>query len=706
MTIRAKESAEWSKALLEDVSCKHLIHILNYVNFKRGCVVVNLKNLENGNRLSLRATPEPCANDTARLAWSETVPANMDATTYELVDFLIDRGSRVVIVGGQAMDMNASGTTVVLPERSHTTSRRQTERFSSALVHATLCRNESEATGLLQDFGGGCLKVRFTANKAGFILKQRGKSPLHIVLKSAETTVYNGKGTIKRRITNGENIDFVVALTAINDEKPSGGQEVTLGRDLVATCRHPLSDRIIRLSLAKASYNSFIVSEYPEHVTLFPGLIIPEMRIDFGAGDYAECTAQVMSGEAGTWRVSILDMPIVSQRKLFSFIEKETGMRSGVSAAIDPEDLVEFFFEAGFMYPKKYASVANSREHLKEILSRLYIDTPSVAQHFVQYNRGIMEAHIAMVRFYERSWVVHHHTAIGGAGAGSTVLSQIFRYIHSYGALPSTGMTYLMTYYRPENRFPDRVLGGFSRFLDKPRLCSVDSFAYLHLHFDGSGRRTHDDREWQLEPANHEDLLELEAFYDGVSGGLSVKAFGLEPTRRDLEMIDLDAEFAKAGLRRRKSFFSLKRRGRLKAVMMALDSDSGLNMSNLMKCIHIFVIDREGLPFDQLVNQLNELSFLYEEREIPILLFPSSYVSDQGVVPEKVYDLLIFDASIVKQFIQFVERLTNRAVRRRYGVVTPGQEGDTSEKCQQGTIPNGARGGIPPSGTENKARDC
>jgi hypothetical protein len=291
-----------------------------------------------------------------------------------------------------------------------------------------------------------------------------------------------------------------------------------------------------------------------------------------------------------------------------------------------------------------------------------------------------MEAHIAMVRFYERSWVVHHHTAIGGAGAGSAVLSQVFRYIQSYSALPSTGMDYLMTYYRPENRFPDRVLGGFARFLDSPRLCSVDPFAYLHLHFDRSGTETRGEREWQLEPATREDLLRLETFYDGVSGGLTVKAFGLEATRQGQDTVDLDAEFEKVGLRRRKYLFSLRSEGRLKAVMMALDSDVRLNMSNLMKCIHVFVIDKEGLPFDQLVKRLNGLSSLYDEQEIPILIFPPSYVSDQRVLPEKIYDLLVFDALVVKQFIEFVERLTNRAARRRYGIVSSGRAGGPREQ--------------------------
>jgi hypothetical protein len=677
MTIGAPEPAELRGVVLENISRKHLVNILNHVNFKGGQVFVNLKKPEGVDEVSLRATPQPCVDDTVRLLWIDVVPESAGGVVHQTAEFLVDRGSRVVVANGQVVAADRSSITLVLPDRCYATSRRRMERFGSAAVNVLLGRGMLKATGMLLDFGGGCLRVRLSARDGGLADKS-DLAALQIALTTAGSVVYEGQGTVKRLIVNGENVDLVVALVTPTGEELLNEPDVTPVRDLVATCRHPLSDRIVRLRVVKASCNSFIVNEQPAQSTLFAGLIIPEMKIDFGTGDCANCTAKITSGEADTWHVSILDMPVLDQRKLFSFIEKETGRRSAVSAAIDPDDLIEFFFEAGFIYPKKYVRVAQSRQHLRELLSHLYIDNLSIAQHFVQYDRGVIEAHIAMVRFYERSWVVHHHTAIGGMGAGSAVLSQIFRYIHGYSALPSTGMDYLMTYYRPENRFPNKVLGGFARLLRTPSLCSVDAFAYLHLHFSEDGDEAEIDKRWRLEPATRRDLLELDTFYKGESGGLTVKAFGLEAVDLEKKTIDLDAEFEKAGLRRRKSLFSLKSQGKPKAIIMALDSDDGLNMSNLMKCAHVFVIDQENMPFDQLMAGLGGLSMVYDEPEIPILIFPSSYVSDQGITPEKVYDLLIFDASIVKQFIEFVERLTNRAVRRKSGPITSVQEGETS----------------------------
>ena len=675
----AKETGADSNILNERISSKHLINILNYVNFKGDSVVVNLRRIQDGSMFSLKATPEPCSGDTINLTWSLKPPANID-TVYEYTNFFVDKGSRVVVVGGELTNISSSGVTVLLPEHSYATSRRRIERFSSVPVKATLSRNGSEETGLLRDFSGAFLKVRFDACTTTFVADRKNKAPLQLVLCSRETTVYDGKGVIKRRIANAGKVDLVIELVSATQDKPDSFQGVVLSPALIAICRHPLSGRIVRLHVAKASYGTFVVNENPEHATLFQGLIIPDMRIDFGAGDSARCTAQVVGGESGTWFMSVLDMPILDQRKLFSFIENETGMSSGVSTVIDPEDLLEFFFEVGFIYPKKYAGLTNSRGRLKEILSRLYIDTPSISQHFVRYDKGVIQAHICMVRFYERAWVVHHHTAIGGWGAGSAVLTQIFRYIHNYSALPSSGMDYVMTYYRPENRFPDRVLGGLVRLLATPSLCWIDPFAYLHLRFDRSVKESHDDWKWQFEPVSRNDLLELEAFYKSVSGGLTLKAFGLEAADLERETVNLDLEFEKAGLRRRKSFFALRSEGRLKAVVMSLDSDVGLNMSNLMKSMHVFVLGKQGLPFDFLIRQLNRLSCLYDELEIPILLFPSSYVTDQGVIPEKTYNLLTFSVSVGEQFVQFVERMTKRTVRRMHGVPKEGQDGEANEK--------------------------
>jgi hypothetical protein len=678
MTIQTEPQTARGSEYIGTVSRKQLSNILNYLNFRDGWVVVNLHGSFGQGNISLRATPDPSVSEIVRLAWSEPPPRGIDGGAYQFTDFLIDRGSRVIAVPGHATVIDHTGISVVLPDRCQATSKRTAERFAAALVRAVLSTGNLQVSGFLQDFGGGHLRIRFARQDMDFVATWSDLPTRQVSLFSKETTLYQGECTVRRRIEAGESTDFVVSLIPPPEEIRVGLQTKTIGRDLLATCRHPLSDRIVRLRLAMLSYNSFVAHEHPEHVTFFRGLVIPRVKIDFGAGDCAECVAQVVGGEGGAWALSILDMAILHQRKVFSFVENETGKGSGVSTEIDPDDLVELLFESGFIYPKKYAGLAYHKERLRGILSKLYIDMPSVAQHFVQYNDGNMWAHIAMVRFYERSWVIHHHTATGGIGGGSMVLAQICRYIQSYGALPSTGMDYLIAYYRPENRFPDRVLGGLSRFLNRPKLSSVDAFAYLHLRFDRTQYESHSESNWQFQPASSSDLNELERFYDKASGGLAIKALGLEPHATEREMIDLDSEFAKANLRRRKSLFALKCDGSLKALIMAVDSDDGLNMSNLMKCVHAFVTDEENLPFEELVKHLNGLSSFYQEKEMPLLLFPSSYARNQSASLERVYNLLVFHVSVANQFGEFVGRLTNRTIRRSHDSGISNSKGELS----------------------------
>jgi len=52
-----KETGADSNILNERISSKHLVNILNYVNFKGDSVVVNLRRIQDGSMLSLKATP-------------------------------------------------------------------------------------------------------------------------------------------------------------------------------------------------------------------------------------------------------------------------------------------------------------------------------------------------------------------------------------------------------------------------------------------------------------------------------------------------------------------------------------------------------------------------------------------------------------------------------------------------------------------------
>ena len=201
------------------------------------------------------------------------------------------------------------------------------------------------------------------------------------------------------------------------------------------------------------------------------------------------------------------------------------------------------------------------------------------------------------------------------------------------------------------------MFGEFARMLSNRKWCSVDSFAFAGFQFGGRAAGRGDDG-WTLSAASAEDLFELVRFYECSSGGLAMKALELEPEAMGRPTID--GEFAKLGLKREKTLFSLTRGGKLKAIFMALVSDMGLNMSGLTNCIHVFVTDSEGLTSDVLYRHLDLLSPRYSEAEIPLLVYPVSFVDDQSIPHEKVYNLWAFDTRYTSRFYEYMQRILKK----------------------------------------------
>jgi hypothetical protein len=259
-----------------------------------------------------------------------------------------------------------------------------------------------------------------------------------------------------------------------------------------------------------------------------------------------------------------------------------------------------------------------------------------------------------MVRFYENTWLFHHHAATGAgfSKAGLVVLDQIGRYVNDFYCLYSTHMNFVICYFRPENRFPNRIFGGFANYLNERKGCSLDSFAYFHFPkaFEGDFSES-----WTLTKTQPEDLLELEIFYEYKSGGLMLHALDLEPGMIDSE--DLNKEYQVFGFKRKRHLFSLKKDNNTKAVIMVTLSDVGLNLSNLTNCIHVFVLDSDNLPRNILYSSLSQLSHYYEQEEIPILLYPVSYAEIQPIACEKIYNLWSINTQYTDRYLKYIESL-------------------------------------------------
>jgi hypothetical protein len=430
--------------------------------------------------------------------------------------------------------------------------------------------------------------------------------------------------------------------------------------------KHPLTQKIITLEVVDLSGSGFSVEEYHENSVLLPGMIIPELYIEIAHNVKIRCKVQVVYRNAyktyedemyAKCGVAILDMDIQDQVILSSLLHQVANKKSYVCNTVDLDALWKFFFEVGFVYPEKYAFIQTNKEKFKETYEKLYIESPTIAKHFIYQDKGIIQGHISMLRFYENTWLFHHHAATGAgfSRAGLVVLDQIGRYVNDFYCLYSTHMNFVICYFRPENRFPTRVFGGFTTYLNERNGCSLDSFAYFHLpkafEHDFSGP-------WTLTKTQPEDLSELQSFYEHKSGGLMLHALDMEPGVIDND--ELNKEYQRFGFKRGRLLFSLKKDGTIKAVIMVTLSDVGLNLSNLTNCIHVFVLDSDNLPYNTLYSSLSQLSHYYEQEEIPILLYPVGYAETQSISCEKIYNLWAINTQYTDLYLKYIESLFTR----------------------------------------------
>jgi hypothetical protein len=259
-----------------------------------------------------------------------------------------------------------------------------------------------------------------------------------------------------------------------------------------------------------------------------------------------------------------------------------------------------------------------------------------------------------MLRYYEHTWLIHHHAARRSASykAGLKVLDQIGRFANDTHSLYGMHMDYLMCYFRPENRFPNRIFGGAARNISRPNICSIDAFAYYHFRKETACAKPLPDA-WQLQPVLIEDLAELRSWYQSASNGLMIQALDLD--FHATEKGSLGDEYKKYGLMRERFLYGLRKNGFLKAILMVNMSDIGLNLSDLTDAVTVIVVDGVGLSLPVVASALNRVCATHKREDVPILIYPLSYADNQKLPYEKEYHLWILNAQYGEYYFAYID---------------------------------------------------
>jgi len=651
------------------INQKKLINLWNHHHFTDGIVYVQLHHYKYKEDILVRAHPEPCSSGSMTCRWPEEsrgITGNAD-----ILNIIITDGLSVFLIPTRIKDVQKDHFTIHLPDKGYILGQRRSRRYLCRGIEAKVVQNGFEAQGRLVDFSAMAFAVEVIPKAAGSFRWFNADNPATIELYENEQMILSVSCNCIRQTSDQatRNIVFTPEINQMSRflKKKFRNPRVEITPLPNITFDHPAIRKKVQLDIYNLSTSGFAVYVSAEEDVLMAGMIIPDLTINYGGALKIQCKAQVLYRHAYKkksihYGFVILDMDVASYDRLSHIIINAIDSGIHIADNVDVDQLWEFLFESGFIYPKKYDLVKNCRQHIKETYRRLYRDNPELIAQMTYQRNGRIYGHVSMLRSYERTWMVHHLAAIklNNKRTGLQILKQIVRYFDGLYRLPAFGMDYLMFYFRPENGFPDHFFGGFARHLNNPRACSLDLFSCLIYPTSGVTQSLPEG--WSLEPFIPTDFGEIERFYRNVSGGLLLEVLRLDKEQEDTE--SLSHLYARHGFKRSYQSFSLKEKGMLKAVLIVNQSDPGISLSDFLNGIKILVNDAAGLPWAALSSAISQLAGSFTIDKIPILVYPSSYLEAKMVPFEKQYNLWILDAYYGREYGEYM--MANTKMRLKF----------------------------------------
>ncbi|PLX45351.1 MAG: PilZ domain-containing protein [Desulfobacteraceae bacterium] len=651
-----------------EIRKKHVINKVNSINFQDGTVLVNFKHFKYDHTVSHRAKPQPCLGDELTCLWIETDKIGQQLSSYKFQEVVIPNGKKIILVKSNEINIDEESIRLVLPEKCWEFSPRKMRRHSCQGIKVQLIQNSASFYGILIDFSTASFRVEITANPPQTFQWIDPDIPIDLIFSNENGILYSGECRILKQTGGNKTRSYVLEPARYQIQRFKPKEFRSIRQKLVPSpsiiFKHPFTEKMANLKVVDLSGSGFSVEEDRSNAVLLPGMIIPELELNFASNFNVKCKAQALyrqimgEEENSDWvkcGIAILDMSIKDHGRLSALLHQAKDDHYHFCNRVDMDALWNFFFDSGFIYPKKYVFLEANKEKIKAVYKKLYTQNQKIARHFIYQDKERILGHLAMIRFYENTWLIHHHAADRSVSlkAGIAVLDQIGRFINDSHHLCSIRMNYAFCYFRPENRFPSRVFGGVFKNVGDPKGCSLDTFAYFHCR-KTSNDESELDRSWDLMEAQSQDLFELQNFYEFSSGGIMLDAMEL---KEDDAIDELSMKYRQVGLKRERHVFSLKKGGKLKAVAIINISDVGLNLADLTSNMKIIIVDSSELTKEILYSALSQLSKKFEQDEIPVLVYPVSYVEKNSIPYEKLYNLWTLNMQYTDHYFKYLDEL-------------------------------------------------
>lgn len=650
------------------ISGKKLLNALHYIHFMNGELLVHADDPQYGESFLLRARIEACLPDEITCRWAQDSPRPPEGT--QIRHLIACDGLSLIAFPVSPTGRNGEGFTTPLPDAAHLIGKRSIKRYAGhESVSVELTQSGFLAQGELIDFTPLAFRVRLTACHGNSFIRMNRKSECTVRLQLAQRILYSGPCRLIRLAGGLDCKELVLAPTDQSifrfEKRKSRNPRIRVFPPPTAIFLHPLSCKPVQLDICNLTVAGLAVEEQVEESVLLPGMIIPGMEIRYAETLRLNCDCQVIYRQPcgpGVVRcgMAILDMDFRSYLRLGHIIAHTEDPHAAFQGNVEMEALWEFFFDSGFIYPKKYQMLQDKRNEFKHTYEKLYLEDQEIAAHFILEQNGRIYGHVSMVRAYQKAWMIHHLAArpLKGKRLGLSVLKHILRFFEGLYRYPSIRMDHMIFYFRPENRFPNLFFGGFARDMNNPQLCSLDLFSCITVPAQRTPLPLPE--KWRLSPLSSSHFADLERFYRKASGGLLLDVLRLN-TEDDDE--PLESVYRRHGFIRQCHTHALTQGDALIAVLIDNRSDLGLNLSELLNCVKVIAIAREALPWEVLTAALSQLTCDYPAKTVPLMIYPDGYPAERNQKVDKKYLLWIMSSEQGKVYREYMERKIRMALR-------------------------------------------
>ena len=333
------------------------------------------------------------------------------------------------------------------------------------------------------------------------------------------------------------------------------------------------------------------------------------------------------------------------------------GLQDG--GALPFDELWAFFLESRFVYPEKEQSLALLMPEIRRTYGALAKPSEVFKAVIVREKERVI-GHVSGVRAYRRTWMSQHLCALNGKQAGALLNLGQAEY---FGQNPD--LEYFKISFRPDNRWPARVFGGFARNVTDPRLSDLRTYDYFQIPLDWSSPV---EASIEVIDAAGADLAIVERFFVGNERSLLLRADDL--TREGLGLSELNARYRRLGLQRRRRVLLALRRNEPVGFALVEVSSPGLNLSELLSAFRIYLLPEAGPDSAKVRAALVRSALaIYRQAGRPkafALGLPTERAewATLGLVSNKQYTTWTCHRALYQRFTDHVDRLVRTLTAR------------------------------------------